>query len=138
MFLLLIFENCAKLCTRLSPLAIMIIYIYICIYCFWFDISFYSRSHGDNSPFDGPGRVLAHAYFPSDGKIHFDEDENYSSGRGGIHLLWVAVHEIGHAIGLDHSNVRGTIMWPSYGGYNANIRLHQDDINGIRSLYGTY
>ena len=55
---------------------------------------------------------------------------------GGIHFLWVAVHEIGHAIGLDHSNVRGTIMWPSYGGYNPNMKLHDDDIRGIQSLYG--
>jgi len=102
-----------------------------------FTIGFYSRSHGDGSPFDGPSRVLAHAYFPSNGRLHFDEDETWGVGGGGTDLLWVAVHEIGHAIGLDHSNVRGTIMWPSYSGYNANIRLANDDISGIQSLYGS-
>ena len=27
-------------------------------------------------------------------------------------------------------------MYPYYTGYVANMRLHSDDINGIRSLYG--
>lgn len=100
--------------------------------------SFYSRSHGDNSPFDGRGSVLAHAYFPENGRIHFDEDEYYTKNKGGIHLLSVAVHEIGHAIGLEHSNVKGSIMWPSYNGYTPSLKLHNDDINGIQSLYGMW
>ena len=101
-------------------------------------IRFARRRHGDNAPFDGPGRVLAHAYFPPNGRVHFDEDEQYIvNSRSGIDLLAVAVHEIGHALGLHHSNVRGSIMWPSYTGYNPNLRLHRDDIQGVQSLYGT-
>ena len=35
-------------------------------------ISYVTRNHSDGSPFDGPGRTLAHAFFPSNnqGEVH--------------------------------------------------------------------
>lgn len=46
------------------------------------------------------------------------------------------MHEFGHSLGLGHSNVRESIMYPWYKGYVPNIKLTDDDIRGIRALYG--
>ncbi|MED3634646.1 matrixin family metalloprotease [Bacillus thuringiensis] len=106
-------------------------------------ISFVTGEHGDNNPFDGSGNVLAHAYFPPPnsgslaGDAHFDDGETWSisSPASGIDLITVAAHEFGHSLGLSHSNVRGSLMFPSYSGILRS--LHQDDISGIQSIYGS-
>ena len=108
-------------------------------------IRFVSGDHGDGSPFDGVGRVLAHGFYPPPnggdiaGDVHFDEAETWSVAipvpAGRFDLATVAAHEFGHALGLDHSSVAGALMWPSYGG--AQRFLANDDINGIRSIYGS-
>jgi len=105
------------------------------------EIRFESGEHGDGDAFDGGGGTLAHAFFPRQGRIsgdiHFDDGENWTLGSfRGINLTQVAVHEIGHSLGLEHSNVRGAIMFPSYEGYRPDLELHKDDIRGIQTLYG--
>ncbi|KAK3703205.1 hypothetical protein QZH41_016058 [Actinostola sp. cb2023] len=88
-------------------------------------------------PFDGAGGVLAHAYFPEDGRAHFDEAEQFThQTRYDTDLLWVATHEFGHSLGLEHTNVEGAIMYPYYMGCTPDMNLHSDDIAGIQSLYG--
>lgn len=81
--------------------------------------------------------MLAHAFFPENGRLHFDDDENFT-GEGSIwgakSLIHVAVHEIGHILGLHHSDVKGSVMWPTAS--RGTPKLHDDDIKGIRSLYG--
>ena len=71
------------------------------------------------------------------GDAHFDDDERFTTGTSdGINLDWVAVHEFGHSMGLEHSNVRESIMYPWYKGYFPNIELTEDDILGIQALFG--
>lgn len=50
----------------------------------------------------------------------------------GINLFQVALHEIGHSLGLKHSNKTKSVMWPGYRGYKPKLGLHLDDIQGIQ------
>ncbi|KAK7602614.1 hypothetical protein V9T40_008203 [Parthenolecanium corni] len=103
------------------------------------EISFESGDHGDEDPFDGPGGILAHAYFPADGgDVHFDDDEIWTVkiSSQNINLFRVAVHEFGHSLGLEHSKVRGAVMYPFYTGADSDFQFHPDDINGIQTIYG--
>ncbi|XP_071829095.1 neutrophil collagenase-like [Apostichopus japonicus] len=102
------------------------------------NLSFEIRNHNDGNTFDGPGGTLAHAFGPGNGlggDIHFDDDEVYTTDGSRINLHQVTTHEIGHSLGLGHSNDRNAVMAPFYN-YRSNFDLHADDINGIQSIYG--
>ncbi|XP_057787171.1 metalloendoproteinase 1-like [Salvia miltiorrhiza] len=101
-------------------------------------ISFQSRDHGDGSAFDGSGGILAHAYAPTDGRLHFDGDERWVDGvvGGAFDLQTVGLHELGHVLGLGHSQDGGAVMFPQVGNGFRKV-LGKDDIDGIRALYSS-
>ncbi len=98
---------------------------------------------GQEYHFDGPMGTLAWAFLPPKDNftgqllMRFDTDEIWSSSLSdkGILLLNVATHEIGHILGLTHSEVPKALMAPHY---NPMIKEPQkdDDIPRIQSLYG--
>ncbi|XP_053659265.1 matrix metalloproteinase-2-like [Anopheles marshallii] len=106
-------------------------------------VGFGSGHHGDNYPFDGPGNVLAHAFYPYEmnaygGDVHFDEDENWKENSThlseGVDFYSVAIHELGHSLGLAHSPVYTSLMFPYYKGI-AQGTLDYDDILAMYQLY---
>jgi predicted Zn-dependent protease len=98
---------------------------------------------------------------PTNGQLHFDDDENWvfmdinklkqfeSQSLAMLHsryeyvdLLAVAVHEIGHVLGLSHSVQETSIMTPQYhrtvddkGNYKA-PSLDRLDTREIQEMYG--
>jgi len=107
-------------------------------------VKFVSGYHQDPYPFDGRGGTIAHAFYPHtnrglSGDVHYDDDEYFTLGSPeGRNLLWVTVHELGHSLGLEHSNVHEAIMYPWYKGYQGDdFDLTYDDIAGIQNIYGS-
>uniref|UniRef100_A0A8B9FJW3 Matrix metallopeptidase 1 n=1 Tax=Amazona collaria TaxID=241587 RepID=A0A8B9FJW3_9PSIT len=103
-------------------------------------ISFAYRDHRDNSPFDGPNGQLAHAFQPGEGiggDVHLDEEEAWTKDGRGYNLFIVIAHELGHSLGLSHSNDPGALMYPTYSYTDpSEFLLPQDDIDGIQAIYG--
>jgi hypothetical protein len=61
------------------------------------DILFVRGKHGDGLPFDGPEGIVAHAFYPTAGALHFDADENWTLNQsGGINLFQVELYYCGY------------------------------------------
>lgn len=97
------------------------------------------------------GPTLAHADFPPPHSIiatggpplplHFDDSENLwvdAAVAGAYDIETVALHEIGHCLGLLHSNVRGAVMSPTVSDNKLLRSLTDDDNSGIQSLYAAH
>ena len=53
-------------------------------------------------------------------------------------LFQTLVHQIGHSLGLSHSNVYDSVMFPFVKTFNASspLNFHREDIKAIQTLYG--
>ncbi|ETN76266.1 Matrixin [Necator americanus] len=94
-------------------------------------IGFERGKHQDDFPFDGKDGIVAHAFYPRDGRLHFDADEDWSLNSA----TGTAVHEIGHLLGLEHSVDPRAVMYPAKRPYNSDFTLEDDDVRAVRILF---
>ncbi|XP_065062221.1 matrix metalloproteinase-17-like isoform X2 [Rhopilema esculentum] len=105
-------------------------------------MKFARKSHNDSRPFEGRDGAFAHAFYPGNdelaGDVHFNDDEIFSiESSKGRDLLYIAAHEVGHSLGMDHTETRGAVMHALYNYTDGlDFNLHIDDIKGVQSLYG--
>jgi predicted Zn-dependent protease len=100
-----------------------------------FGSSFFGHSFG--------GSTLAVTYYSysgsrmTEGDIVFNTAWTWDSYRGALRsnpdIQRVALHEVGHLLGMAHSSLSSAIM---YAYINNSYQLTADDIAGIQSLYG--
>jgi hypothetical protein len=102
------------------------------------DILFAAGQHGDPFPFLSGSTVLGHSFYPANpnpeplaGDIHINDAWGWSIG-GQWDVFSVILHELGHSLGIGHTDTPGSVMYPYY---QQATGLKQQDIDSIRQLY---
>lgn len=83
-----------------------------------------NSGRGRRAKVDGPLGILAWCYLPSGDQfagqlqMMLDADEDWTDGKAQsqsqIQMLNVVTHELGHGLGLDHTNIQRQLMNPVY------------------------
>ncbi|HMJ14316.1 MAG TPA: matrixin family metalloprotease, partial [Polyangiaceae bacterium] len=92
---------------------------------------------------DGVGLQAASAFGPtSGGDVFFDSSDAWSAASptplGAADVETIALHEIGHTLGLRHSSIAGATMRPSYSAGTQDRSLDADDRLALSTLYDTW
>ncbi|MDP1834334.1 MAG: matrixin family metalloprotease [Chlamydiales bacterium] len=91
--------------------------------------------------------VLAHGYYPPGtnslnfaGDIHFSTNVQWEAGdlfgSAAYDIYTLALHEIGHAIGLRHETIQTSVMRELFSTSDVLTGLYADDIAGAQYIYG--
>src|SRR3989339_513270 len=98
---------------------------------------------GSGFPFDGNVIAVCYYWYSSSALSDFDiifngRDFQWSTSAesGKMDVGHIATHEVGHALGLGHSDVAGSVMWSTatYGD-TTHRHLTSDDSTGLSKLY---
>ena len=101
----------------------------------------------NDADYNMTGNTLAHADYPPGcgfinnsmpRPLHFDDQEHtwcIGAQAGNYDVETIALHEVGHLLGLQHSSVAGAVMFPTVSDNSTNRVLAADDIEGVRRLY---
>ena len=82
------------------------------------------------------GNTIYDADVYTNTKYKFTSSKETDGCSGEFDIDGIMVHEVGHVIGIGHSNVTGATMYPSVSSCNANNRtLESDDIAAKNDLY---